>query len=507
MDALDRLKFRRQFLFGPRPVTLPGEWQICHPGPGWALMVQHDLPFRHGKTADGAGLILLGFILDPEIPESSDQQIFERLTQTKNWEGLLDATTNLSGRWVIFHIAGGRVRVVNDATALRSVYYSVAGEEPWCFSQPGLYRSVKKLQYSSGAVVFINARKTQKDFEACFPGASSPYTEVAHLLSNHFLDLEARVVTRFWPNKRLEPISLEEGVSESARILRQSMRAITSRGEAAFAITAGRDSRTLLAASRDVSKKLWVHTSMYGELTQTSPDMRVSAEICAIAGMKHNVFQCPKRMSKGFKSVFMNNNDPAHAFWGRICEGVRAAYPGDMICVRGNVSEAARCVFYPTGIHPSHVDADGLVRVCKMPSNDFSRKHFGDWLEDARRATEQWGYKVLDLLFLEHRMSNWLAISQTEYDIVYDTFSPYSNRRLITAFLATPVETRIKPQSVIYKELIRKMWPELLPFPFNPPDTQIAKLLHKARKAQWQLNALLGRRPLHVQLEWRGVNS
>src|SRR4051794_1119311 len=267
MDELDHLKFRRQFLFGPRALNLPGEWQTHLPTGGWALMIQRDLPFRDGKTAEGASIILLGFIIDPECPELTDQQIFERLRQTRNWDDLLKATTNLSGRWVLIHIANCRVRVVNDATALRSVYYSVAGEEPWCFSQPGLYRFVKELQYSPGAIEFIEAPESQKDFEVCFPGASSPYTEVAHLLSNHYLDLESRSVTRFWPGERLQPLSFDAGIVASAHILQQSLRAITWRGSTAFAITAGRDSRTLLAAGKGIANKLWVHTAMHGELT------------------------------------------------------------------------------------------------------------------------------------------------------------------------------------------------------------------------------------------------
>jgi hypothetical protein len=501
--TLNRLRFRRQFIFGLRAVSLEGEWQTQRFGANWVLTAQRDLPVRRGQAADGAELVLLGFIIDPDCPELNDQQLFERLCQSRGWEEVLQRTVDLSGRWVLFHIAPGQVRVVNDATALRSVYYTVAGQEPWCFSQPGLYRWVRELDYAPGAVEFVNSKESQKDFETCFPVASSPYAEVAHLLANHYLDLNRHTTTRFWPTVPLKPLTLEEAVAQAAPIFQKSMRAITARGTAAFAVTAGRDSRTLLAASREVVNRIWAYTAVHTELNEASPDLRIGTELCCIAGWKYHKLPCPQSMSEPFKRVFMANNDPAHAIWGRICEGMLDTFPSDMIAVRGNVSEVIRCVFYASGVHPAKLEAADLARKCKMPVTEFTCRHFQAWRDEAAPRTGL-GYQLLDLLFLEHRMPNWLAISQTEYDIIHDTFSPYSNRRLLSIALAPPAATRIKPQSMIYKELIRHMWPELAPFPFNPPETLQAKWLHKVCKAQRQIGALVGWRPLHVRLEWPG---
>lgn len=499
---LERLHYRRQFIFGPRSVNLEGLWRTHSVAPGWVLTAQQDLPVYSAQAADGAWLWLVGFMIDPETPELREESILHRLAQCLGWEQLLQSTLYLSGRWVLFYVKEGRGRVVSDATALRSVYYAVAGEEPWCFSQPGLYRRMRPLEYDPAALEFVRSRECQRDFEACWPAASSPYREVAHLLSNHYLELERRKAVRFWPTARLEPMELEPAVTEAARILRLSMQAITARGTAAFAITAGRDSRTLLAASRAVADRLWVYTAIHTELNLASPDLRISAALCQAAGVTHHLVRCPQAMSEPFASVFMNNDDPAHRVWGGICQGLLAGFPPDRVAVRGNVSEAARCVFYPSGIHPAKVDGLDLARRCKMPPSAYVREHFDAWLADATPSTEL-GYKLLDLFFLEHRMPKWLAVSQTQYDIVHDTFSPYSNRRLLMAMWSVPPALRIKPQSTLYRELIRTLWPELLPFPFNPPDSFGAKLLHKVRKAKGQVGAWFGWRPVQVRLEGR----
>ena len=342
----------------------------------WVLTIQRDLRFHCAPAADGAQLLLLGFLIDPDSPELNDQQLFERLCQCHGWEELLRATAGLSGRWAMFHISQRGVRVVNDATGLRSVFFSVAGQEPWCFSQPGLYRRVQPVEYLPEAVKFIRSRQCQKNFEAWFPSASSPYGEVAHLLANHYLDLESGATTRFWPTAPLEPLELETAVGQSARFLQQSMRAITARGRVAFALTAGRDSRTLLAASRPVADQLWVHTATHGEFNLASPDLRLSAAICGAVGLTHHVLPCPKSMTEPFRSIFMNNHDPAHRVWGRICQGLLDGFPVNTLSVRGNVSEAARCVYYPTGIHPAALQASDLVRLCKMPPSESGTTAF-----------------------------------------------------------------------------------------------------------------------------------
>ena len=197
----------------------------------------------------------------------------------------------------------------------------------------------------------------------------------------------------------------------------------------------------------------------------------------------------------------MSNHDPAHRVFGRLCQGIGERFPADTLCVRGNVSEAARCVFYKTGVHPETLSGSDLARRCKMPDSDFTRRHFDAWLAEATPQAKL-GFRLLDLFFCEHRMPNWLAVAQTQFDIIHDTFSPYSNRRLLLLMWATPPETRIKPRCLMYQELIRSMWPELLQFPFNPPDPRGAKLLHKVRKARGQVGTLFGWRPVQVRLEW-----
>lgn len=497
---LNRLRYRRQFILGPRPVALAGVWHTHQLDSRWVLTRHADLPFRSAQTADGAQLALLGFIIDPEFPGLDDDALLKRLAQCRGWDTLLRATIELSGRWILFHLSQDRLRVVNDATGLRAVFFSGPGQEPWCFSQPGLYRHVRPLEYSAEGRQFVAAKECQKDLEVSWPGTSTPYAEVEHLLPNHYLDLTARTTMRFWPTEKLEPQELQAVVPEASRLLRQSLQAIAARGPFGLALTAGWDSRPLLAASRPVISQVWLHTAVHGELDLNSHDIRIPTAMCRLFGAEYHLLRCPQIMAEPFQSVFLNNNDPAHPVWGRICQGMLESYPSDLIAVRGNVSETARCFYYKKGNYPASVTADDLPRMAKMPVSDFTRRHFGAWHADARSIPEL-GYKLLDFFYWENRMANWLGASHTEYDVIHDTFSPYSNRRLMSLLLSTPAEARCKPRCTLYRQLIEHLWPELLEYPINPPESRLAALSHKLRKARRQVQTLLGQRAGRVRLE------
>ena len=227
--SLNRLKYRRQFAFGPRPLVLDGAWRTHQVGRDWFFTVHEDLPFYSGQNSGGAILVLLGFLIDADRPHLGDAELVQELTQYSDWDQVLRATANYSGRWAVFHIEPDRVRVVNDAAGLRSVFFLTEGHEPWCFSQPGLYRSIQPASYSDSAVEFIYSRQSQKDVEAWWPGSSSPFAEVEHLLPNHYLDLTARTTARFWPHESLEPLDPETAVSVSAGILQNSFAAMAAR--------------------------------------------------------------------------------------------------------------------------------------------------------------------------------------------------------------------------------------------------------------------------------------
>src|SRR5262245_44970525 len=120
----DRLLFRRQFIIGPRFVEGFDAWRRITIGSRFCLLAHPDLPIT--QPADGdRSLTLLGYALDPDDPEATDDDIVRRLLPTVQPPGtLLSAVSRLGGRWVLVADTSTRTTLVMDAGGFRHVHYT-----------------------------------------------------------------------------------------------------------------------------------------------------------------------------------------------------------------------------------------------------------------------------------------------------------------------------------------------------------------------------------------------
>ena len=72
----ENLRFRNQFVLGPHYVEALADWQRVDVPPSICLMAHPDLNVYQVRYA-GKSLTLVGFILDPDKPQSGDAEIIE----------------------------------------------------------------------------------------------------------------------------------------------------------------------------------------------------------------------------------------------------------------------------------------------------------------------------------------------------------------------------------------------------------------------------------------------
>ena len=65
-------------------------------------------------------------------------------------------------------------------------------------------------------------------------------------------------------------------------------------------------------------------------------------------------------------------------------------------------------------------------------------------------------------------MGRWGALYPAEQDIQIEEFSPYNNRYLIRTLMCVPQELRCAPKYKFWVDMMRRMWPEVVNYPFNP---------------------------------------
>ena len=472
----ERLLFRRQFILGPRFLDGFPTWKRLSVRPTMRLTVHPDLPTEQAWSGSKS-VVLLGYILDPQEPRASSADVVKRLLADLETgatsEAIIKSTHPLGGRWILLVDNGKTVSLFNDPAGYRGIFYArLPSRGLWCASQPGLLAEVLGLTVDPRALSFQRAyRRVQRQY--WWPGDSSLYKEVHHLLPNHFLDLETGAASRFWPDRELPVRTLEEVVEENASLLQRLLESASHRFELALSITAGKDTRLLLAASKAIRQNLYCFTMMYWDLTRDSPDIRIPSLLLSKLGIAHHVIPCPSRMDREFREIYRRNVTTAHDLYGKIAQGLYNHYPTERVNMKGNAVPITICPYrHRLRRWRKGADKDITTRtlawLMKIPEEqDFGLEALDRWLSEAARTE----VNVLDLFFWENREGNWQAMSQSEWDIVQETFVPFNCRLFLVNMLSVPEPLREMPTYTLEATLIHRLWPEVLSEPINPPVT------------------------------------
>jgi hypothetical protein len=476
MTISDRAKLihRRQYFYGPAFDGFP-HWNTLSMPDGYRLAVHPELELTQ-TALNGYSLTLLGYLLDPDHPGDGNRAILERIgSQAQDVQALLATLDHFGGRYVLFVFHEQDKFVLNDAGGLRPVFFHRSADGAlWLAPQPGLISKKFGFTHSAEAGQFLASDEILKNPEPWFPGTSTPFAEITHLLPNHLLHLDSGKVERFWPLKPLKKISLRQGVERSAAILRNMMKAAHQRFELALGLTGGFDSRVIFTASKELLSDIHIFTINYNDLSIKSSDIAVAGELTERAGVAHQVFACDKPMDDEFASLYEQNLEGSYRSYGKIVYGRFKNLDQKKVVIKAAMSEIARCFYYHTGVYPFNISPDFLCRVSRLGTDKLVQKSFSDWYADARHV-EKLGYKVLDLFYWENRVASWQAMGQLEFDLAHEEFTPYNQRDLLVTMLGVNHNQRCMPKHRFHHELVKALWPEMDEVVYNPAS----KVFHK----------------------------
>jgi hypothetical protein len=461
------LLFRRQFFFGLSP--FPSEnWKGYTMPDGYCLSAHPDLEVTQ-ITRKGFQVTLLGFLLDPARPEDRDEQILNRLCESAaSVMQFVELTEPLSGRWVLFVNQNGSSVVLNDGGGLRSIFYHIdADGHAWLASQPGLLSQHFGFSFSPEALQYMQSPRYLQKIETWWPGDSSPYAEVRHLLPNHLLDLETSTVQRFWPTKRLKRVSLQQGVQAAGELLTGTLASAHNRFSLAMSLSSGYDSRLVYAACRDFAPEVYLFSLLYRHLTPESDDIRIPREIARTLNVEHHLVDCHQPMSKEFEEIYTQNVAGSKDDWGSIVEARYNHVPRDRVVLKGNISEIMRCRFWDKGVYPYRVTLRDVIQRLNLGNAPLVVSSMKRWMVDAL-PVEKLGYKLLDFLSWEIEIGNWMGMAPLFFSLAQEEFSPFSNRAFLNIMLGVDPVYRSYPKHLLEREMVAALWPELAQFPYSP---------------------------------------
>lgn len=466
---MNRLKYRRQFAIGSTPFHGLDQWNKTVIFNKYYLTVHPDLELTQERL-EGRELILIGYIIDPFHPTWGNSQILSNLLRiSKNKKVLFKEIESFAGRWVMIFNHDDELVLLNDPCGLRSVFYTNEDDnEFYCASQPLLLSEIFDIEIDEYAKRHFTESLYYKTVEEYWwPSGVSIHKRIKSLIPNYYLDLNTIRAKRYWPNKSIFPIEYNEAITKTADLLKRLMNAAESRYKLAFPITAGLDTRVLLSASKDICKDLFIYTAIYGGLNMKSLDVHIPRKLLNSIGLTHHILDCTGEMDDEFEAVYNGNVDLSHSYWGDIAYGLNGQYPQDRICVKGNCAEIARCFYYKNR-YPQKISGSVLAWLTGMGNNNFAVQGFNKWLEEAIDVCNECRIDILDLFYWEHRIGSWQAMSQLEWDIVMETYTPFNCRELLISLLSVDSKYRAPPRYKFFENIIETMWPELLKEPINP---------------------------------------
>jgi hypothetical protein len=463
------LLYRRQFLLARQPLAELDGWVTRRVGP-YFLHAHPDLQITVVSDTIRT-LTLLGYLYDPADPPADNEEILKRVfAATKDFSSLTIALKLYPGRYALFYQDRECLYVVQDALALREVYYAQRKNRVICGSQPNLlvrFAQPEIVESSDPELLdFVRHHLPRVRDGRLWGGDGTPYESVKHLLPNHYLDLTRLESRRYWPNAQLKRIEINEAVAKCATFLQGALKAAAHRHRLMLAVTAGLDSRSLLAASRDIADSVLFFVIQHGKLTEQSSDIRIPKELFARLGLPFHVLQSPKDVPEEFRRIFLENTLCARETLLPEIYNIYYKDHGDRLNILG-VGEVGRTKFYD---EPKNVSSYYLAYMIKHRRSSYAVRECGNWLESARPIARQYGLNIMTLFWWEVLIGTWGAVGNSESDIAIEEFDPFASHQIYELMLSVDAKYRTFKDNIFFDELIRYMWPELLEVPVNPPQ-------------------------------------
>lgn len=493
-----------QFVLGPAHPAHLADWRRTTVGAHLKLTTHPALCVTQER--DGAReLTLLGNLLDPLNPDATNTDLLRTLLVHGTRASLLEASTRYGGRWALIAVYANETFIFLDALGLRQAFYTdpARAGAVWVMSQPGIGEELLGLTPDAQALAYIDTQTFRCTQEYRWPGAASPFEGLKHLLPNHWLDLATGQSHRYWPAAPLAPLSVDTAVDRLMVLMPGLIRAAVARYDVVLSLTAGIDSRMVLAAARGVMDRVRVMSLRQGRQPDQHPDIEVPARLLGRLGIGHDVVRAPATMSPEFALNFKRNTHQAHDHYGHDAEALLKRYGRAYAAITGSGAEVARSPFSDKLPYQRNIPItpEILAWLEYGSVHPFLVSHFADWL----RGAQQPYIKPLDLFEWEQG-STWLSMVQLEFDVVWqDIFTPFNCRAVLNTFLAVNERYRTQHGAKLCHAFIERAWPELLREPINP-HKRLGRFKEtwadvKALGKYWAFQRRLRARPTAVPLE------
>ena len=464
---MERLVYRRQFLLINSEIKELNHWQYKNIDDNIHLYVHPDLNLTYSSSKT-FHIIMLGNIFDPNDPQKGDNDIISDLSlKIESFNELISSIRSYAGRYVFIYKDHFNFCIFHDPLGLREIYYCTKPNRVICGSQPNMLAvfSMPKLEITNNKKIlnfYENDLNTVRSGRL-WVGDETLFCSIKHLMPNHYLNIYKLKVNRYWPNRKIERIDLNIAVKLTCSYLKGVMDAITSRFQVMMAVTSGMDSRSLLAASKDLKSKIYFFVNKHPHLKSSAPDIRLPKAMMESLRIPFHIHCIEKQVDEEFKKIFLNNVFMSSELLLPAIYNVYFKNHQEKVNILG-VGEIGREYY---GDEPVELDGYYLAHCLKYRSSVYATEQCENWLNQTRDVAKIFNIDIMKMFLWECLLGNWGCVGNSESDIAIEEFDPYDSHYVYEIMLSVDPK-----HGDLFIEMYKAMWPELLDFPFNPPETK-----------------------------------
>lgn len=459
----DHLVYARGFLITDKePRAIPTHWEQARIG-RWSFVYDPATPI-----AALPGSILFGHATDLSSGTSNIETLNARLAQVEG-EGRQDLLDSLSGRFILLQLDGDELRIQQDASGLRAVYYTEAMYRFVAGSHQQLVAEHVNAPKGYFAGDFLRKNNTQ-----AYPGRKTQSVGIIRQLPNTELHSMSRRTERIFPRVPIEACTVDEAAD--AVIDAANIQLAASNTPLICSLSAGFDSRVTVALLRSALDRTRFFTYEVIDRPRNDGNRHDRDGAMAIAnrfGLDHDLLFVSTPKDPAFQTMMHKNSPFAHA--RSVAKAYHDYLPHGALHIRSNLFEIGRGYYRNMGIHPKAVSAH-TMRYIIANGKSFDEPTL-DAFEEYVHMTDfdaamELGYDGLDMFYWEHRMGSWMTPILHESDIAHDTHVLINSRVVLKKLLGVPLEDRMT--GAAFRRVIAKAWPELAEIPVNGQMLELA---------------------------------
>jgi hypothetical protein len=450
----------------------------------WTLQADANLPVRPIVCAEGTTIgWLLGFPLAHagELPSPPDAVTFPGVRGSLP-SGFEPWLYSFGGRFIAIAAVPGFERLYLDPCGSLSVVYCPA--EAIATSSLFLIPYSESTQDDPELLAAFRIPETN----AYYAFGLTPRRGVHRLLPNHYLDLRLFADVRHWPSESVEPVNDRDIDGQIVRIVsavRRNIEGIVGKRGALLAMTAGEDSRMLLACARAFRADLELYTLVYDSRSEL--DAVAASQVASRFDLRHSTVRYIKPQPTDGEHWLYRTGCCAGELRGLIAAPMYAALPPHRPQLIGMGGEVGRAYLWKeTDDEDTAIPAVELIDRLDLPA-----------IAPVVRAAERWQSRLpvrnwlsrLGLLFLEQRVGCWGGVWPYGYAAVTGVqHFPFCHRVIVEALLRLP--PGFQRTHGVTPAVIQREWPELLSLPFNRL-TGVYRIRHAAKRRLSRFTKLL----------------